>query len=421
MTTVRRPILAIVYGEASVSAMALSAAAADLCDIVWVVDSGQMGKWLLRLIGKLGTLVDVAGLSAAAAAEAVRLQRPDGIVAYADEHIGRATALAEVLGLDYFDTVVAGRLLDKVTQRQALDDGGLPVPRCLAVPRHPTRHDAEALAAKVEFPVVLKPRHGSASRETHFVPDATQLGDLFSELSTTDPDLDMVIEEYMAAASPSPSSHFGDYVSVESVITHGHISHAAVTGRLPAAKPFRETGLIIPTDFPAALVKDILDVATRAITALGIRIGCLHTEIKVTDKGLRVIEVNGRLGGFVPQTLSLAAPDVNLIEISQRVALGQRVVFEDLVPTMHVGYVVVGQPPLGASTVTSIEGLDQVADYPGVDAVSLSRQPGDAVDWRKGSHEYVFSVLGTAPDHDSVQAVERHIADKVTVSYGWES
>ena len=75
----------------------------------------------------------------------------------------------------------------------------------------------------------------------------------------------MVIEEYMAAAPVAPSGYFGDYVSVESVVSHGHISHLAVTGRLPSAKPFRETGLIIPTDYAPSLVQSILGVATDAI------------------------------------------------------------------------------------------------------------------------------------------------------------
>jgi len=62
-------------------------------------------------------------------------------------------------------------------------------------------------------------------------------------------------------------------------------------------------------------------------------------------------------------------------------------------------------------------GLDKLAAYPGVDAVSLSRRPGDEVDWRKGSHEYVFSVLGTVPRHEDIRSVEHCIAREVTVTY----
>ena len=418
MTDTRRPVLAIVYGDGSASAMSLSAAAASLCDLVWVIDTGAMkDASMTRLVRKLGTTVDIAGLSETEAADALRAEQPDGIAAYADAQIGTAAALGETLGLEYFDRAVAERLLDKVTQRRALGEAGLPVPRCLVVPQGASSGDVDALAAEVDFPVVLKPRHGAASRETHLATDAAHLRELVAQLPAEGPASDMVIEEYMAAAPSPPSSWFGDYVSVESVVAGGHISHLAVTGRLPAAKPFRETGLIIPSDFPPSLVESILGVATEAITALGVRIGCLHTEIKVTDRGIRVIEVNGRIGGFVAPVLALACPGVDFFEISQRVALGQQVAFEGVLPTDHVGYVTVGQPPLGARRVVSVAGLDRVAAYPGVDAVSLHKRQGDEVDWRLGSHEYVYAVLGTAPDHDAVRALQQFVDEEVTVVY----
>jgi biotin carboxylase len=420
MTDERRPVLAIVYGDGSAPAMSLSASAASVCDLVWVIDSDEMKNVTMRrLVHKLGKTIDIAGMSGEEAADSLRALHPDGIVAYADTQIGPASSLGELLGLEYFGSAVAERLLDKVSQRRALDEGGLPVPRCVVVPPHPSPDDIDALAAGVAFPVVLKPRHGAASRDTHLAADAAQLRDLVAQLPDEEEGSgsEMVVEEYMAAAPSSPSPYFGDYVSVESVVAGGHVSHLAVTGRLPSAPPFRETGLIIPSDYAPSLIESILRVATDAIAALGIRIGCLHTEIKVTDKGLRVIEVNGRIGGFVAPTLALACPGVDFFEISQRVALGQHVAFEGLLPADHVGYVTVGQPPLGAHRMVSVTGLDRVAEYPGVDSVSVHKRPGDEVDWRRGSHEYVYAVLGTAPDHDGVRALQQFIDEEVTVVY----
>ena len=92
MSERRRPLLAIVYGENSAAAMSLSEAALPLCDIAWVVDSSEMtDARMLRLVRKLGQIVDVSGLSDEEAVDAVRTLRPDGIVAYADAHIARAS------------------------------------------------------------------------------------------------------------------------------------------------------------------------------------------------------------------------------------------------------------------------------------------------------------------------------------------
>ncbi len=221
----------------------------------------------------------------------------------------------------------------------------------------------------------------------------------------------------MVGATPPPSANFADYLSVESVVVDGTINHVAVTGRMYQVEPFRETGLIIPSDFDPSVTDAVLDLASKAISALGVRTGCFHTEIKVTNNGLRVIEVNGRIGGFVAEVLALAAPGVNFFEISQRVALGESLEFPQVVPTEGVGYVIVEQPPLWATSVESVDGLDRLAEYPGVASVFLSRQPGDPVDWRKGSHEYVWSVLGNAPDHEGVLGLQRFIDREVAVTY----
>jgi biotin carboxylase len=356
-----RPVLAIVYGEGSPSAMALKAAAAPVCDVVWVVDSSEANvTWSLRLLQKLGQVVDTAGLSEDEIAERVRPLHPDGIVAYADAHMERTSLLAGRLALAYHDPEVVQRVIDKSIQRAALRRGGLPVPGCAVVPPAPSPDQVDALLETLSFPVVIKPRLGSASRETHLVHNAAELRALIADVATNESELSMVVEEYMAGATPPPSEWFSDYVSIESVVVDGQISHLAVTGRLHQAKPFRETGLIIPSDFPPALQTEVLQIATQAIIALGIRIGCLHTEIKITDEGPRVIEVNGRIGGFVPEVLALAAPHVNLHELSMRVALGERVAFPDLVVTKGVGYVIVRQPPQTARRVASVEGLDHV-------------------------------------------------------------
>jgi biotin carboxylase len=413
----RRPVLGIVHGERSVSAMKLAAAAVS--DVVWIVDSSALDDPLLtRLLRKLGPTVDVAGLSDDEAAQALAPSGLDGIVTYADHLMPLTSSLAVRLGLDYHDAVVTRRLMDKPTQRQALADGGLPVPRFVLVPSHPTPDDVQRLAEGVDFPVVLKPRQGTGSRETFLVRDPAQLHRLLVDdpAGCEGPDAAMVIEEYLVGATPPFSPHFADYLSVESVVSAGHTSHLAVTGRLPPAEPFRETGLFIPSDLPVSETAGVLDVATKAISALGIGVGFLHTEIKMTARGPQVIEVNGRLGGSIPDILSIAA-GIDLFELSQRVALGAPVVFDNLVPTHAVGYLLCPHAPQWARRVKSVDGLDRLGAYPNVRTVFLNRQPGDDIDWRKGSHEYVYSVIGGAPDHEGLRRVLRFVDDEVAVTY----
>ncbi len=305
MTTGRRPRLALVHGEGLGMPMVLAESAdAAGCELVWVIDSSKVtSDWLMRLLRKLGTTVDIGGMSDDEAAEALRVCEPDGIIAYADPLIPVASALAVRLGLDYHDELTTQRLTDKFAQRQALQDAGLPVPRFVVVPADPSAEEIDTLMAAVDFPVVLKPRRGAAGRDTVLAHDADELRRLIAEHATPPDDTpgsSMIVEEYLVGASPPPSALFADYVSVESVVSAGTISHVAVTGRFPLAPPFRESGFVIPSDLGPSDTRAVLDVASRAIAALGVRVGFLHTEIKLTPDGPRIIEVNGRLGGAIP-------------------------------------------------------------------------------------------------------------------------
>ncbi|MGD0380100.1 MAG: ATP-grasp domain-containing protein [Acidimicrobiales bacterium] len=410
-----RPVLGVLPNMRS--PMELARAAAGVCDLVWIVDSGDDRQPVVpRLLRKLGTVVDIVGMSEDEAADALRPCHLDGIIAYADYIMSRASALASRLGLDFHDEVVTERIVDKLPQRTALRDGGLPVPRFVVVAPEPTSEELDAVVQSVEFPVVVKPRHGATSRDTVLAHDAAELRKQLAAPPSVGSDPTKLVEEFLVGATPPPSPHLADYCSVESVVCAGQISHVAVTGRFWPAEPFRETGMILPSDYEPPVVKAVLDVATRAISAVGVRIGFLHTEIKITPDGPRVLEVNGRLGGGVPEMLALAA-GLDLYQMSFRVALGERIVFDELVPTDRVGYLICRQPPQWARRVVSVESLDAVAEYPGVQAVSLNRQPGDEVDWRKGSHQYIFTVIGAAPDHEGVLAVRQLAEEGVQITY----
>ncbi len=70
--------------------------------------------------------------------------------------------------------------MDKLLQREALRNGGVPSPPCWAVPADSSPAAVETLAAAVEYPAVLKPRMANASRYATPVADA---GDLVRQIA----------------------------------------------------------------------------------------------------------------------------------------------------------------------------------------------------------------------------------------------
>jgi ATP-grasp N-terminal domain len=407
------PTLAIVYHPASFSVFQLMEAAHELCSMVWVVDGSlDDSAGAARLLRRFGAVVDVAGMDGGQAAAAVAELHPDGILSFKDKRLRFTAELSERLGLPFHSPQVAARLTDKFTQRQALRDGGVAVPGFQTVPRDHDGAGWEAFAAAARFPGVLKPRiDNEASRDTVPVASLAELREIASRADGTE----LVLEEYLGDRSGGVRDCFADYVSVESVVSHGEISHVAVTGRFPPAEPFRESGFFIDAELQPGDREAALATATAALEALAIETGCCHTEVKFTPEGARVIEVNGRIGGGVPEMLSDIS-DVDLLKVAMRVALGEQIRFAQPLAPERVGFLFYVHAPRSMRQVTAVEGLEQLCKDPRVTEGILSRGPGQAVDWREGNHGYVFSLRGTVADHDELEQIDRRVHADVRIS-----
>ncbi len=400
------PLLAIPHAGLSLPVMTSVQAAAGLCSILWLVDGEDPSVQAdLRALERFGQVVDLAGRSPSRWVDAVAPFRPNGIVTFSDQQMVDVARLAEDLGLPFHRPEVARRLTDKAAQRDALRRGGLPMPDSTILQSQLADDAVANLARRVRFPAVLKPRRGTDSRTTVRVRDADEV--LCALRSLFDGDApDMVLEEYIADTVPCLGEGFANYLSVESAVSAGVVEHFAVTGRFPLAPPFRETGFFIPADLTPSQRAAALDVASAAVRAMGVETGCLHTEIKFTSDGPRIIEVNGRLGGGVPLILEMAT-GASAPRLAMEVALGFPADCAPLLPRSGIGFRLLFHAPLEARKVLAVEGLERVNRLPGARSATLHRPPGTDIDWRTGTNDYVYSVLGVADDYDQLRDVAR--------------
>jgi biotin carboxylase len=412
--------LAYMYHPRSLPTLSLVEAAKGICDLLWVVDTsiGDMSS-MPSLLRRLGTVVDVTGLSLDASAEIIRDARPDGILSSADSLLETTAEIAQRLGLPFLSTRSARLLTDKMAQRRALRDAGIEIPLVFLVTFEQGDDEIEEVIRRATYPSVLKPRRGEASRDTYFVESEEQLRQYLSDLkkASMEPIDEYVLESFMLEEHEGLAGvGFAGYVSVESVVSHDVVSHVAVTGRTPVAKPFRETSAFIPSELDDRNQELVMELAGRAVRALNVTIGCVHTEIKFTPDGPRVIEVNGRIGGHIPFTLA-ASTGIHILPVAMRIALGENIVFETLPHTARLGYVLHVYAPEGATSISSVSGLAALRERPGVDTVTLNRGPGQTVDSREGSFGHVISVRGALNDHDDL----RQLLDFISMTVRIES
>jgi biotin carboxylase len=394
-------------------------AIAKECVPVWLVDSADPEMDLpspQRLLRRFGPVVDVTNLSVREMAEAIRPHRPDGIMAFTDGQMMTASRLAQELSLEFDPPEVVERIIDKQVQRAALRKGGLPVPAWWTLAPGSTRAGADRIVSEATFPVVVKPLRGSASSFTYFAPNA---GELYSILSDPDNGIGeaaFIVEEFIPGTSREVDSDIADFVSVESVISHGVISHLAVCGKFTLDPPFRGTGGFLPVDLPAGEIDDILDVTTRALRALGMTTGCSHTELKLSPDGARVVEVNGRIGGNIPAFIE-GSTGVLLPRLAVDVALGRPFAQRGLLPTDHITFRVHGQPPMWADEFVDIAGLDLVREMPGVDEVFLRQSLNTPVNWRVGADHLIFLVSAHASDQREMLALRSRILSTIRTTF----
>jgi biotin carboxylase len=402
--------LAVVQGVESINLFDLAAAAAGCCQVVSVLDGTPS---MARLLGHLGPVIDITGLGDAEAVAKVGDAAPVGIATFVDSDLPRTAALAKALGLPFHPPEVAATLVDKHRQREALRAAGLPGPRFRELGPGDTAVDS--LLGDLAFPVVVKPSAGAASRETTLATDGQQLLDAVASARAAGFEA-MVVEEYLEDSEVAMAPDFASFVSVESVIGGGRLRHLAVMSKLPLAPPFREGGHFTPSHLPPATIDEILEVVATAVHGIGIVIGGVHTEVKLTPSGPRIIEVNGRTGGAVHDVLSQAG-GCALIEAALRVALGETPSDEGLSPCDRVGFRINVQPPMSARQVDSIEGVEQVRGLSGIKSVTVLHPAGDAVDWRLGTDQQVLAVVGAVDNLADLETIRRQVGELVSVSY----
>lgn len=410
--------LAVAYDAAGFSPIEVATAVGEMCALVWVVDTSRDMGPMAPMLQRTGDVVDIANLTQDSAISRVADCRPAGIVAFSDTQLSTAAAIASGLSLRYNSPSVTRLFLDKYAQRVALRDAGIAVPRVAVVATRAERASVLDSVKSIVFPAVMKPRHGSGSRDTYRVESAEALTRLSASLDADESGRgEYIVEEFIPDSGILSDAGFADYVSVESVVVDGKPRHLAITGKFPLAEPYRETGNFIPCLLSREHIDEVRTLADDAVAALGVECGCLHTEIKVTPVGPRVIEMNARVGGGGIDSLFAMSYGESLLRISVLSALGLEVADDMELRSDAIAYQVFVQPPMSARRIERIGGLDEVSGLPGVEQVFVNRSVGDATNWRDGSQGYVASVRGWAPDHGALRLTRERIADRLDCAY----
>jgi biotin carboxylase len=335
-------------------------------------------------------------------------RRIDGITTTHDFYVPQAARAAEALGLPGLRYEAAMDARNKHRMRLALERHCPDLNPAFRL----VHSEAEALATASEwgYPLIAKPPDANDSWNVVLVTSPTQLA------------------AYMRAAvnwdRNSAGQPFSGGVLLEGVI--GGTEHSVETLQYPGRAPqllgvtgkrllgvedghFAEAGLLFPLRGPT--VELLFGAVARALTQLDIDCGVIHTECRLLDGKVKILEINPRLAGdMVGSHMIELALGASAVQQVVEVALGHPIAWR---PTRHrgTGVYAVCMPRTGYFG--GIENLEEMRGFAGVDDVRVKAGVGDLCHWPPHSNlDLVGRVVTSAETPEealdlAMQAAER--------------
>lgn len=398
--------------DGSLTPIEIAMAAEPAMPVCFLVDAAAGGRpQLVRLSQVAQTLAPTVRANFSNIQDCLDAARALGarwVTTFADQLCWLASTLNDALGARRPAEHLWGR---KDLLRRRLREAGI------SSVRSTTPTTKEALLDFVRdhgLPVVVKPIDGRSSRDVRILRNAQDVESFMCSQVAQDQILSgiLYVEEFING-QPSPAPYLADYVSAEVFRSGGNAWLSFVTDRLRSASSGRETGLILPSRQPDCDRAAVLEMARRALDVLRVTDGAYHVEIKPLRPKPEIIEVNGRLGGFVARLVRYGT-GADIGKAALAATMGRNI--DVKMDWRYCVMVLLFQPPPGVVAVANAPSTREISRLPGVRAVEGLAESGHFVDWRAGTDSAIAQVWLRADDHSALQArlltVAEFFADK---------
>lgn len=214
--------------------------------------------------------------------------KADGVVSTTELTVPVTAYVADKLGVLGIPVDVANVITDKYRNRNCISNLDT-----LQSPKYSIASSPEDVKkAKIPFPIILKPVNLGGKRGLTVVKTPEELENAFKYAKEFQKKLDkpiVIAEQFLEG---------GQEYSVESISYKGQHNIIQITQKDSGGPPHC---VELGHHQPANLSKDLWDKVVKSIseglTAIGLTNGACHTEIKIIDEKIYLIEFNARPGG----------------------------------------------------------------------------------------------------------------------------
>ena len=232
------------------------------------------------------------------------------VTAATDKPLVMMARIAEKYEFPFYSVETAQWSTDKFQMKQRFLEGGVPCARGRLI------HTADE-AKDLYFPLIVKPRDNSGSRGVKLCRSKEELEASMNEALEVSKLDTILVEEFIE----------GPEYSIEGLHHDGLSEVIQFTEKKTTEFPYNvELGHIQPANISDENKQKIREIISKIGKALHFENCPSHTELKINERGIFVIETSPRLGGdYITSTLTPLSTGVNLEDELLRMALGEEI------------------------------------------------------------------------------------------------
>ncbi len=262
----------------------------------------ELRHWLAHY-EQVGNVTDADQVEAVVRrlSSAVRFDRLEAVV---EAHVMSAATVRERCGIAGTSVKTTFLCRDKPAMKEALRAAGIPCAQSLG---SGDRAELRDFAARVGYPIIIKPRDAAGASGTHKVTSDAEL-DAALAACGVDRGVSVAAEEFI-------EGHEGFY---DTITVDGRVAHEFVCHYYPNVLEAMRTRWISPQFIATNRVdsspgyQELKDLGRRVIEALGIGTSATHMEWFFGPKGLKFSEIGCRPPGVRAWDLYAAGNDIDI-------------------------------------------------------------------------------------------------------------
>lgn len=319
-----------------------------------------------------------------------------GVITMSEFYLETVAALSTRYQLPGNSLEAVRKARNKLLTRRLLAQEGISQPRFMGI------DNVQSLDAALEhigLPCIIKPVDDSGSTDVLLCQTREQALVHATKILTTPINVRgqrtagfALVEEYLEAPE----------FSVEIFSTHDQTFCIGITQKTATSQPyFVETRHLFPASLTEEQTEQIYTTVLRTLSLLNIRYGATHTEVKWTQQGCSIIEVNARLaGGMIPELIRLVT-GIDLLEQQLCCFMGRHTSIEHTLLSHGVAGI---QFFLAEKTgkLHSITGFETVKQLNTIVAAKLTTMPGKFVQLPQHAHHRLGYVIAYSKDTATV-------------------